>query len=55
MKDQESREQRRSRQDREFEASQRGLRESIARTRKLLDQSDQMIQRHRKECDEAGD
>ena len=51
----ETREQRRSRQAHEVEESQRGLRESIKKTQDLLDQSDEMIKRHRREDDEAGD
>jgi len=51
----ESRNERRRRQAREVEDSQRGLRESIRKTQDLLDQSDEMLKRHRRECDEADD
>jgi len=44
---------RRERQTREVEQSQRELRDSIAKTRRLLDESDEMLKRHRRECDEA--
>jgi len=36
----------------EVEASQKRLRESIAETERLVDESDQMLRRHREECDE---
>ena len=36
----------------EVEASQGALRESIAATEKLVDDSDRMLRRHRKECDD---
>lgn len=42
----------RDRHAREVEASQAGLRESIKETERLVDQSDKMLRRHRKECDE---
>ena len=51
----ESRKQRRDRQNRELEESQQGLRESIAKTQQLLDASDEMLKRHRRERKEAGD
>ena len=51
----ESRKQRRDRQNRELEESQQGLRESIAKTQQLLDASDEMLKRHRRERREAGD
>ena len=51
----ESRKQRRDRQNRELEDSQQGLRESIAKTQQLLDASDEMLKRHRRERTEAGD
>ena len=51
----ESRDQRRNRQAREVEESQRGLRESIRKTQDLLDQSDEMIRRHRNEEEDGGD
>ena len=43
---------RRDRQASEVEASQVALRESIAATEKLVDESDTMLRRHRKECDD---
>jgi hypothetical protein len=43
---------RRDRQASEVEASQDALRESIAATEKLVDESDTMLRRHRKECDD---
>lgn len=51
----ESREERRKRQAHEVEESQRGLRDSIKKTQDLLDQSDEMLKRHRKECEDEGD
>lgn len=45
---------RRDRHAAEVEASQAGLRNSISETERLVDQSEQMLQRHRREC-EAGD
>ncbi|HEV2122025.1 MAG TPA: hypothetical protein VGW38_04515 [Chloroflexota bacterium] len=53
MSDPDSRKQRRERQAAEVEESQRGLRDSIAQTNKLLDASDEMLKRHRRECEEA--
>lgn len=47
-----SRRERRERHAAEVEASQGALRESIAATEKLVDQSDRMLRRHRKECDD---
>lgn len=38
----------------EVEASQAELRKSISETERLVDESDRMLRRHRKEC-EAGD
>ena len=52
MPDPESRRERRDRQQREIEDSQRELRESIANTQRLLDQSDEMLKRHRRETEE---
>ena len=43
---------RRERQATEVEASQGALRESIAATEKLVDESDEMLRRHRQECDD---
>lgn len=44
---------RRKRHAAEVEASQNGLRDSIRETQRLVDESDEMLKRHRKECDEA--
>ena len=46
---------RRERQTSEVEASQEELRENVAETDRLVDASDKMLRRHRKECDESGD
>lgn len=54
MAEDESRARRRERQALEAEASQQELRDSIAKTQKLLDASDEMLKRHRREC-EAND
>jgi hypothetical protein len=43
---------RREQQSREVEASQAGLRKSIAETERLVGESDAMLKRHRSECDE---
>lgn len=51
----ESKDQRRTRQNREVEESQQGLRDSIKKTQHLLDQSEEMLRRHRKEDEDAGD
>lgn len=51
----ESRKDRRDRQAREVEQSQQDLRDSIARTKMLLDESDDMIRRHRQERHDGGD
>lgn len=53
MADKETREQRSERHAAEVEESQRGLRDSIARTEKLLHDSNEMLQRHRRERDEG--
>jgi hypothetical protein len=45
---------RRDRHSAEAEASQAELRKSISETERLVEQSDQMLRRHRDEC-EAGD
>ena len=42
----------RDRHEAEVDASQANLRESIAETDRLVDQSDEMLRRHRAECDE---
>lgn len=44
---------RRERHSAEVEASQDGLRKSIAETERLVDESDQMLKRHRKECEDG--
>lgn len=51
MTDPETKEQRRKRQGREVEESQQALRDSIAKTQTLLDQSDEMLRRHRQESE----
>ena len=55
MSDKESRIERQQRQAREVEASQRDLRESIAKTQKLLDASENMLKRHREEREREDD
>jgi hypothetical protein len=55
MVDPQSRKERRNRHALEIEESQKRLRDSIAETNKLLDDSDRLIKRHRRECDEADD
>lgn len=55
MDQSESRQEREERQAIEVERSQADLRDSIARTRNLLSQSDEMLQRHRRERDQAQD
>ena len=52
MPDSKSRKVRQDRHASEVEDSQRMLRESIDETQRLLDASDEMLKRHRKECDE---
>ncbi|WP_167737368.1 hypothetical protein [Sphingomonas parva] len=47
--DKETREERRERQSREVEESQQALRQSIEKTQKLLDESENMLKRHRRE------
>lgn len=49
----EERAERRERHTSEVEASQTDLRESVAETDRLVEASDEMLRRHRKECDEA--
>ena len=51
MPDTKKRADRREQQSAEIEASQAGLRKNIAETRRLVDESDKMIDRHRKECE----
>jgi hypothetical protein len=53
MADPETRIQRRERHAQDVEESQKQLRENIAKTNKLLDDSDKMLKRHRLECDDA--
>ena len=52
MADKRKRADRRDQQSREVEASQDSLRASIAETERLVDESDKMLQRHRKECED---
>jgi hypothetical protein len=42
---------RREQQSLDVEASQEGLRNSIAETERLVGESDRMLKRHRAECD----
>ena len=51
MPDPETRKERRERQHRELEESQRQLRDSIAKTQRLLNESDEIIRRHRRESE----
>ena len=51
MPDRKSRTARRAQHTAEIEASQVKLRDSIAETERLVDESDAMLRRHRKECD----
>jgi hypothetical protein len=44
---------RRLRQSQEMEQNQQDLRRSIAESKRLVDQADEMIKRHRDECDAA--
>lgn len=44
---------RRDRHAADVEASQAGLRKSIAETERLVGESDAMLRRHRQECDDA--
>ena len=55
MPDQENRAARRERQSQEFEKNQSELRTSIAESRRLVDEADAMIRRHRDECDSGGE
>jgi hypothetical protein len=52
MPDRKSRAERREQQAREIEESQKALRNSIAETQRLMDSSDAMLARHRRECEE---
>ena len=47
-----SRAERRERQAAEVEASQANLRKNIAETKRLVGESDEMLKRHRKECED---
>lgn len=51
MPDAKSRAVRREQQAREVEESQTALRKSIAETQRLLEESDEMLDRHRRECE----
>lgn len=46
------RRERRNQHAREVEASQEGLRKSIAETQRLVSQSEEMLRRHRKEVED---
>lgn len=50
--DKKKRVERREQQAREVEASQAALRKSIAETQRCVDDSDAMLRRHRKECED---
>ena len=52
MLDKKKRAERREQQSREVEASQKALRESISETERLVGESEKMLRRHRKECDD---
>jgi hypothetical protein len=52
MPNKETRQRRRDDQAREVEESQQALRNSIDETRRLMDASDEMLRRHRKQCEE---
>ena len=52
MPDKAKRAERREQQTREVESSQESLRVSIAETERLVDESDKMLRRHRKECED---
>lgn len=51
--DQAARTARRERQSAELEGNQQELRDSIAVSKRLVDEADAMIRRHRDECNEA--
>jgi hypothetical protein len=53
MPTKEDRAERRDRQAAEIEESQNKLRASIAVTERLVGESDEMLRRHRQECDEG--
>ena len=52
MLDKKKRAERREQQSREVEASQKALLESISETERLVGESEKMLRRHRKECDD---
>ena len=52
MSDPKKRAERRKQHAAEIEASQDSLRKSIAETERLVGESDEMLRRHRKECEE---
>ena len=52
MPDRKKRAERRAQHTAEVEASQASLRESISETERLVTESDKMLRRHRKECDD---
>ena len=56
VEDRRKRAERRDQRNREVEDSQKAMRASIAATQRLMDESDEMIQRHRREIeqDDAG-
>lgn len=54
-KEPENRKERRERHAQEVEASQQNLRDNIAETERLLTASDNMLKRHRRECDDTDD
>jgi hypothetical protein len=54
IQDRENRQGRRERQARELESNQQALRDSIAQSKRLADEADAMIRRHRDECDVDG-
>ena len=51
MPDKMTRADRREQQASEVEESQRKLKASIAQTQRLVDESDEMLRRHRRECE----
>ena len=53
MPDKKQRAERREQHSREVEASQKALRESIAESERLVGESEEMLRRHRKECDDG--
>lgn len=52
MSDPKKRAERRKQHAAEIEASQVALRKSIAETERLVDESDEMLRRHRGECEQ---